>query len=130
MACKVITRKVSSRPVFGLPKELSGNELPTYADVLKLYFWVQNNAKNKSITKRKETVAEITQVVATRVEGIWIKASIPIASHDRVLRLFRSYYDKYVEISEAIQAIQTTSEARQIQTNAELFQRCGTFLVI
>jgi hypothetical protein len=98
MDCKIKTRKVSSRPVFGLPKELSANELPTYGDVLKFYFWVQNDAKNKSITKRKDTVAELSQVVATRVEEIWIKASIPIVSHDRVLHLFRSYYNKYLKL--------------------------------
>ena len=94
---KVTTRKVSSRPVFGLPKELSGNDFPTYADVIKFYFWVQNNAQNRRNTKGKETVADITQTVAARVEEIWIKASIPIVSHNRVLRLICGYYDTYLK---------------------------------
>lgn len=92
------TRRQASRPIFGLPKELSGNVLPTYSDVIKFYFWVQNiNSKNSSATT-KSTVNDITKVVASRVEEIWNKASIPIVSHDRVLQILRSYYDKYLKL--------------------------------
>jgi len=114
MACKVQTRKKSGRPVFGFPKVLSGNVLPTYADVTRFYFWVQNNTRDKSTTKRKETVADITKIVALRVEEIWIKASIPIVSHDRVLRLFRGYYDKYLKLLKPFKQRQNQDKYKQM----------------
>ena len=81
-----------------MPKELSENDLPIYADIINFCFWVQNKTQNRSATKRKETIADITQIVVARVEEIWIKASIPIVSHERILHLFRGYYDKYLKL--------------------------------
>jgi hypothetical protein len=114
MAAKVKTRKQSARPVFGLPKELSGNKLPTYADVIKFYFWVQNKSQSTSTTKKKETVADIAQIVATRVEEIWTRASIPFVSRNRVLRLFRGYYDKYLKLLKPFKKRQKEDKYKQL----------------
>lgn len=95
---KMKTRKESRRPVFDLPKELSGTNLPTYSDVMRFYFWVKNDCMSRSSTKRLETVTAITDRVASRVEEIWMKASIPIVTHNRVSQIIRSYYDKYLKL--------------------------------
>jgi hypothetical protein len=100
--------------MFGLPKELSRNYLPTYADVTKFYFWVQNNIQNRSPTKRNETVADITQILVARVKEIWINSSIAIVSHDRVLRLFCGYYDKYLKLLKAFKQCQKQHKYKQM----------------
>src|ERR1700733_3577551 len=92
MTCNVQTRQKSNRTAFGLTKVMSKNDLPTYDDVIKFYFWVQNNTQNKNTSKRKETVTDITKIVATKVETIWIKSSFPIFSNDRVLPQFLKPY--------------------------------------
>jgi hypothetical protein len=63
-----------------------------------LYFWVQNITQNRSGRKRKETVADNTQIDAATVEEIWIKTSFLIVSRSRVLGLFRGHYDKYLKL--------------------------------
>jgi hypothetical protein len=94
---KTTTRKGASCPVFGSPSELSGNVLPTFGDIMKFYVWTKNNLKISSETK-EPTVAEISEVVAVRIEEIWMKASIPVVSHTRVLQLLRAYHDKYMKL--------------------------------
>ena len=104
MVCNVQTRKKTSRTVFGLTKVLSDNDLPTYDDVIKFYFWVQNNTQGKNTSKRKETVADITQIVATKVETMGIKTSFLTLSNDRFLPQFlkpfkqRQNQDKYKQM--------------------------------
>src|SRR5260221_3792580 len=99
------TRKGASCPVFGSPGELSGNVLPTYCDIMKFYVWTKNNLKIN--TKIKEpTVGEISEIVAVRVEKIWMKASIPVVSHTRVLHLLRAYHDKYMKLLKPFKARQ------------------------
>ena len=94
MVCNVQTRKKTSRTVFGLTKVLFENDLPTYDDVIKFYFWVQNNTQDKNTLKRKEK----------KVEIILINGSFLIFSNDRVLRLFLKPYkqrqnqDKYKQM--------------------------------
>ena len=95
---KMKTRKESRRPVFGLPKEISGTNLPTYSDVMRFYFWVKNDCMSRSSTKRLETVTAIADKVASRVEEIWIKASIPVVSHNRVSQMIRSFHDEYLKL--------------------------------
>ena len=68
--CKTKTRKESRRPVFGLPQEISGTNLPTYSDVIRFYFWVKNDCMIRSATKRLETVTAIIDRVASCVEEI------------------------------------------------------------
>ena len=97
-SCKMKTRKKSRRPVFDLPKELSGTNLPSYSDVMRFYFWANDDCMNRSSTKHLETVTSITDKVVSCVEEIWNKASIPIVSRNRILQMIRNYYDKYLKL--------------------------------
>ena len=88
------TRKQSCCPVFGAPRKVSDALLPTYEDVMKHYLLERIHLK-PSHDAKEPTVGDISENLATVVESIWRKASIPIISHTRVLQMIRTYHDKY-----------------------------------
>lgn len=77
--------------VFGAPKELKDNILPTYADVMRHYLWVRSDFLWK-LKNKDPAIADICEVVARDIETIWNKASIPIASHQQVICFFYYYF--------------------------------------
>ena len=79
--------------MFGSPSQLRVNMLPTYEDVMKYNTSVKNGFRMHAGGKEPR-VSAICDVVTEEVEAIWMKASIPVVSHTRVLKLLRSYHDK------------------------------------
>ena len=60
---------------------------------MQLYLWIKHNFKpNASV--EEPTVAEIAEAVGTKVEEVWLKASIPVVSHTRILQMILAYHDK------------------------------------
>lgn len=97
MAKRKLTRKVLNCPVFGSPCQLSDNLLPTYQDVMKYYTAVKNGLKSQAAGQEPK-VADICEMVTREVERVWIRASIPVVSHTRVVKLLRTYHDKYQKL--------------------------------
>ena len=97
MAQSKLTRKVLNCVVFGSPSQLRFNMLPTYEDVMRYYICIKNGLKLNA-GGREPKVADICETVTRQVERIWIKASIPAVSHTRVLKLLRSYHDRYMKL--------------------------------
>src|ERR1043165_5002128 len=93
----VITRKCLRCPIFGAPRDLSGTVLPTFEDIMKYHLYVRNDLKVNP-KSNGPTVSAISELVSLRAENIWMKASIPIVSHSRVLQLVRSYTDRYKKL--------------------------------
>jgi hypothetical protein len=89
--------------VFGSPSNLPVNMLPTYEGVMKYYLSVKNDLKLHAGGKEPR-VAEICETVTHEVESVWIRASIPIVSHTRAVKLLRSYHDKYLKLLKPYQA--------------------------
>jgi len=91
------TRTKTKCPVFGTPQELSEIVLPTYENVMKYYLLVKHELKPNIHTK-DPTVSEIAEKVSANIERIWLKSSIPVISHTRVLQLIRAYHDRYQKL--------------------------------
>ena len=89
---KISTRKEKKCPVFGYSCKLPHNVLPTYMDMMKHYHYIKQNIKTE--TAKEPTVTEIAETVATDVKSLWQKASIPIVSHTRILKLIRCAHDE------------------------------------
>src|SRR5437899_88287 len=89
---KIKTRKSTTCPIFGAPKELDTRLLPTYESVMKCYLWWKHKLK---LTGQEPKAADISDRVAIEIEEIWFRASIPVVSRDRVLKLIRVYHDSY-----------------------------------
>jgi len=81
------TKKLSVCPIFGAPKVLSKSILPTYEVVLLACF--------KETSKFAKNVAffQISHYVAIQIEEVYYKASIPIVSHTRIVKMIKDYHD-------------------------------------
>ena len=92
------TRKQLRCQTIGTPKKLTVDDvmLPTYYDVMKYYIWVKHHPKHTECSK-DPTVTGISEEIASTVEHLWHKASIPIVSHTRVQQVIRTYHDKYMK---------------------------------
>jgi hypothetical protein len=89
-----VTRKAIRCPVFGMPQDLSSVVLPTQYDIMKYFAYVKLQQKCTSEAKELP-VSAVSEAVALKVEEVWKKASIPIVSHTRILKIIRTYHDEY-----------------------------------
>ncbi|KAK0067237.1 hypothetical protein Bpfe_003335 [Biomphalaria pfeifferi] len=92
MSSNVDTRAANKCPVFGHSCELVTNVLPTYMDMMKYYSHIRQ--KLSSDQAKEPTVSEIAEIVATDIEAVWHKASIPVVSHTRILKMIRNSHDE------------------------------------
>lgn len=88
------TRKSTSCPIFGAPEDINENQLPTYKQVMKYYNLVRHQLKLENNSKKEPSINEISEIVSSKVECLWRKASIPTVSHNRVMQLIKSYHAK------------------------------------
>ncbi|CAH0558644.1 unnamed protein product [Brassicogethes aeneus] len=91
----MLTQQKVTTPIFGLPKKLSGTNLPTYKDVLLSCF--EESYKNSILSGSKKKVAfsTIADNVATQIEIIYRKASIPVVTHTRAVQMINAYHNAY-----------------------------------
>lgn len=108
---------MSRCPIFGEPKELSEVILPTYENVMKYYLLVRYQLKPTAATK-EPTVVEISEVVSANIERLWLKASIPVCSHTRVLQMIRTYHDKYMKLMKNIKRKTSMQKLESFRANA------------
>lgn len=64
---------------------------------MQYYLFVKHKLKSE-ITSKEPSVSSIAEIVAIDIEKVWLKASIPIVSHTRVLQMIKTYHDKYRNI--------------------------------
>ncbi|KAH9638792.1 hypothetical protein HF086_002032 [Spodoptera exigua] len=88
------TRKSTCCPIFGAPEDINENQLPTYKQVMKYYNLVRHQLKLENNSKKEPSINEISEIVSSKVECLWRKASIPTVSHNRVMQLIKSYHAK------------------------------------
>lgn len=91
----LFTRQSECCPLLGSPKTLSGSNLPTVEDMLLCLLEVRSELKMASDSKKEPPFSNIADSVATQIERIYHKASIPIVSRLRVIGLISRYYRVY-----------------------------------
>ena len=94
----LVTRQSHCCPLFGLPKELSGTNLPTFEDVLLCCFEESNKLSISSDSKKKIAFSTIADCVATQIEMIYRKASIPVVTHTQTVQMIKAYHDAYYNL--------------------------------
>ena len=87
------TRSVVNCPLFGAPREMNCVMLPTYECVMQEFLWIRIGLEAKSVN-RNLLVSEASEILAKRIEDIWKNASIPVVSHQRIVKLLRQYHMK------------------------------------
>ncbi|GBM91318.1 hypothetical protein AVEN_55994-1 [Araneus ventricosus] len=91
-----VTRQTPRCPIFGLPKELRGTNLPTHEDVLLSYL-----DENFKISKQKVPFSTIADNFATQIATTYCKASIPVLSHARIVKMIKAYHDIYNKLTKS-----------------------------
>jgi hypothetical protein len=132
----VKTRKQATCPVFGTPKDLPSNTQPTYEDVIQCYLFHMQTTRDKAKGKQP-SLKEISEVISKTLEELWKKASIPSVSHERIVKMFQDYYQKYRNIMKTIKkpnmtdAFKLKLETFQEHANKTLFDistcKCTSF---
>lgn len=87
------TRSAIECPIFGAPKDLVCSALPTLCDVIQYFLWIRHNLE-KGRVNRNLLVSETSEIVAQKVKEIWISASVPTVSHQRIVQLIKEYQKK------------------------------------
>ncbi|GBL55039.1 hypothetical protein AVEN_37295-1 [Araneus ventricosus] len=70
------TRSSVNINLFGAPCEIKGMQLPTYADIMRHYYWLRNENRDVYL----QPVDDLVNVVGEKFTAIWVKASISVVS--------------------------------------------------
>ncbi|KAK0043374.1 hypothetical protein Bpfe_027193 [Biomphalaria pfeifferi] len=92
-----VTRKKVSCVIFDAPSEMPDNQLPTYADVMKFYNLTKQRLKYE-LNNKDPPHHNVAEIVITKVEQIWDKASIPHVSHRRVQEMLNKYHKTFMNL--------------------------------
>lgn len=91
---KVITRQTFDCPIFGTPKDLPTNKLPTGEEIIRgcsqERFNLALRINNKSVSFK-----QVTSTVTNKVISLYEKASIPTVTETRITQLITALHDKY-----------------------------------
>ena len=81
------TRSKSRHSVFGFPKELAKNVLPTCEDVFRAYCYYQQ-------LETHQTVNDVAKTVANEVTEVYNTASIPVIAFDSVVKKIKRLIER------------------------------------
>ena len=88
-------RNLSDCPIFGKSRDLIKTVVPTYSDVMKCY--LHNRQLIKLTTNKDPSVSEISESIVMKIKDLWIKASIPCVSDNRIRRMISDYHIANIE---------------------------------
>ncbi|GBO00838.1 hypothetical protein AVEN_104573-1 [Araneus ventricosus] len=92
------TRSSVNINLFGAPCELKEMQLPTYADIMRHYYWLR--IENRDVYF--QPVGDLVKMVGEKVTAIWIKTFIPAVSKRTVNGKIKDYYKKCRLVEKAI----------------------------
>lgn len=98
---KIITRQVFDCPIFGTPKDLPLNKLPTVEDVIRCVSHERYNLALK-INNKSVSFTKVATTVANKVISLYNKASIPTVSDKRIVQLLNALHDKYYGLRKSL----------------------------
>lgn len=99
------TRNKTNCPILGAPLDLSGTVLPTREEVLRYYNYIKLQKQSEGRFKPK--VSEVFDEIATELEKVWKRASIPTLHHVTIVNQIKREYEKLNNI------LKSYSEARK-----------------
>ena len=93
-------RNLPDCPILGNSRYLSKTVVPTYSDVMKCY--LHKRQLIKLTTYKDSSVSESSEPIVMKIKDLWIKASIPCVSDNRIRRIIADYHRKYRNILKSI----------------------------
>ena len=116
---RVKTRESVQSGLFGAPCELKDLQLPTYADIMRHYYWLRRDMDGSRDTYL-QPVDDLVKMVGEKVTEIWMKASIPVVSKRTINGKIKDYYTKCRSVEKSL----GHTDLKQ-QKNREEFVRKG-----
>jgi hypothetical protein len=92
-------RTAPACPIFGNGEELTipNRVLPTFVSVMKGF--IHERTRIKSVNNKDPSVQELSKTIAEKIHSIYLQASIPTVSMNRIVRKIQDYHGKYRTIS-------------------------------
>ncbi|GBM63783.1 hypothetical protein AVEN_72206-1 [Araneus ventricosus] len=81
------TRSSVNTNLFGAPCEIKEMLLPTYADIMRHYYWLRNENPDVYL----QPANGLVKMVGEKVTAIWIKTFIPVVSKRTVNGKIKDY---------------------------------------
>lgn len=127
--CK--TKKSVNCDIFGAPRELSDSVLPTYEDIIKYFLWLRHETRIK-------TVSEIGEIIVSKLIELWNKASVPVVSRNRIIKMFKDYHDQYRNVLKPLKGRKNNEKyklklkifKRMLKINCSIFQRVNVKTIL
>uniref|UniRef100_UPI00358EBD2F uncharacterized protein n=1 Tax=Myxine glutinosa TaxID=7769 RepID=UPI00358EBD2F len=91
-----VTRDQVTCVIFGAPRNIQTNVLPTYADVMKGY--LQSRQQLRTENGKYPSFGDISHKLCYEIQEVWETASLPTVSHAQAIEKLRSFHDKYNSI--------------------------------
>lgn len=105
-------------PIFGKPKELGNNTLPTIEECINYFLLIQHNLGQQKVNKNSIN-SQASSIVASKVENIWKRASIPVVSKARIIFLLKKYENQRLAF---LKSFKRDSQKEQFQRKLEEFK--------
>lgn len=81
------TRSEDFFPVFGKPETFNDNMLPTYADVIRCYSYIQQEHLWEN--KQEPVLDDVCSQLIKDIKCLWEKSPIPIVSQNQIRHKIR-----------------------------------------
>lgn len=94
---KLLTRQVFDCPIFGTPKDLPTNKLPTGEEIIRCCSKERYNLALQ-INNKSVSFKQVTSTVTNKVISLYEKASIPTVTDKRIAQLITALHDKYYSL--------------------------------
>lgn len=94
---KVITRQVFDCPIFGTPKDLPINKLPTGEEIIRSCSHERYNLAMQ-INNKKVSFKQVASTVTKKVITLYEKASIPTVTDKRIAQFITALHDKHYSL--------------------------------
>lgn len=104
-------------PIFGSPRDLKQNVLPTYKDVMLCCF--QERKTFELAVNQVPPFKVIAKAVSLKIAKIYGKTSIPILSHRRIVAMINDFNSKYWKIRRVLKRI---GESEKVKKDLEKFK--------
>lgn len=96
------TRAGSASPLFGLPSDFKGNQLPTHEEVMRSVAHVRKSLMDGKGGAFTPSIFEVASRVAVNLKAIWDKASIPSLKNSYIVKLIQRYNERCNAIKKSL----------------------------
>lgn len=113
-------------PLVGSLEEIKQNYLPTKLDIIKNFLYI----REFSGFPNRDLVKNVSTALATSVQELWTKASLPCISHRSIVRRIETLYKSYLNLMKTYSREKETQSKYFIENSIQFQQQSSTLFDI